>query len=110
MIPAVPEWWKWQQEKIFEELKDQELVVAGDGQCDSPGFTAKNLCYYLMDVTTSYIIELEVLDKRETNMKSVTMEKQALQNILLRLRRLWMITEVVTDASASIKKLIGMIN
>ena len=63
-----------------------------------------------MDVTTSYIIELEVLEKRETNMKSVTMEKQALQNILLRLRGLLTITEVVTDASASIKKLTGMIN
>ena len=63
-----------------------------------------------MDVTTLYIIDLEVLDKRETNMKSVMMEKQALQNILLRLRRLLTITEVVTDASASIKKLIGMIN
>lgn len=71
---------------------------------------AKNLCYYLMDVTTSYIIDVEVLDKRETNMKSVMMEKQALQNILLRLKRLLTITEVVTDASASIKKLIGMIN
>ena len=99
VIPAVTEWWKWQQEIIFEELNDQELAVAGDGQCDSPGFTAKNLCYYLMDVTTSYIIELEVLDKSETNMKSVTMEKQALQNILLRLRRLLTITEVVTDIS-----------
>lgn len=71
---------------------------------------AKNLCYYLMDVTTSYIIDVEVLDKRETNMKSVMMEKQAIQNILLRLKRLLTITEVVTDASASIKKLIGMIN
>ena len=92
MIPAVPKWWKWQQEKIFEELKDQELVVAGDGQCDSTGFMAKNLCYYLLDVTTSYIIEREVLDKRETNMKSGMMEKQALQNSLLRLRRLLTIT------------------
>ena len=109
VIPVVTEWWKWQQEKIFEELKDQELVVAGDGQCDSPGFTAKNLCYYLMDLMTSYIIELEVLDKHKTNMKSVMMKKQALQN-LLQLRRLLMITDVVTDPSASIKKLVGMIN
>ena len=103
MIPVVTEWWKWQQEKIFEELKDQELVVAGDGQCDSPGFTAKNLCYYLMDLTTMYILELEVLDQRKTNMKSVMMEKKALQN-LPQLRRLLMITDAVTDASASIKK------
>lgn len=48
-------------------MRGQEFVVAGDGQCDSPGFTAKNLCYYLMDVTKSYIIELEVLDKQETS-------------------------------------------
>lgn len=110
VIPAVSDWWKWQQEKIFYELKDQELVVAGDCKCDSPGFTAKNLCYYLMDVTTSYIIELEVLDKRETSMMSVQMEKQALQNILFRLGKFLTITEVVTAASSSIKKLIGMIN
>ena len=63
-----------------------------------------------MDVTTSYIIDVKVLDKRETNMKSVMMEKQGLQNIPLRLKRLLTITKVVTDASASIKKLIGMIN
>lgn len=94
VIPTVLEWWKWQQEKIFDELKGQEFVVAGDGQCDSPGFTAKNLCHYLMDVTKSYIIELEVLDKRETSMKSVQMEKQALHNILHRLRRLLTITKL----------------
>ena len=56
-----------------------------------------------MDLMTSYIIELEVLEKRKTNMKSVTMEKQALQNILLRLRGLLTITDVLTDALASIK-------
>jgi len=37
----------------------------------------------------------------------VNMEKQALNNILLRLQILLTIIEVVTDASASIKKLIG---
>ena len=107
LIPAVTEWWKWQQEKIFSELRGKQIVVAGDGQCDSPGFTAKNLCYFLMETTTTYIIDLEVLDKREVDMKSVNMEKQALNNILLRLQILLTIIEVVTDASASIKKLTG---
>ena len=88
VIPTVLEWWKWQQEKIFDELKGQEFVVAGDGQW------SKNLCYYLMDVTKSYVIELEVLDKRETSRKSVQMEKQALHNILHRLRRLLTITKL----------------
>ena len=32
VIPTVLEWWKWQQEKIFDELKGQEFAVAGDGR------------------------------------------------------------------------------
>lgn len=79
----------------------------GDGQCDSPGFTAKNLCYFLMEMTTGYIIDLEVLDKREVELKSVNMEKRALQNILERITDVLTVGEVVTDASASIKKMMG---
>ena len=63
-----------------------------------------------MEMTTSFIIDLEVLDKRETQMKSVNMEKQALQNILTRRKGLLNIIEVTTDASASIKKLIGAVH
>ena len=79
----------------------------GDGQGDSPGFTAKNLCYFLMEMTTGYIIDLEVLDKREVELKSVNMEKRALQNILERITDVLTVGEVVTDASASIKKMMG---
>ena len=79
----------------------------GDGQCDSPGFTAKNLCYFLMEMTTGYIIDLEVLDKREVELKSVNMEKRALQNILERITDVLTVGEVITDASASIKKMMG---
>ena len=79
----------------------------GDGQCDSPGFTAKNLCYFLMEMTTGYIIDLEVLDKREVELRSVNMEKRALQNILERIADVLTVGEVVTDASASIKKMMG---
>ena len=91
VIPTVLEWWKWQQEKIFDELKGQEFVVAGDGQW------SKNLCYYLMDVTKSYVIELEVLDKRETSRKSVQMEKQALHRLrrLLTITKLWQMHQQV---------------
>ena len=78
-IPAINEWWTWQQEIINHELQGQSLVVMGDGQCDSPRFTAKNLCYFLMEMTTGYIIDLEVLDNREVELKSVNMEKRALQ-------------------------------
>ena len=79
----------------------------GDGQCDSPGFTAKNLCYFLMEITTGYIIDLEDLDKREVELRSVNMEKRALQNILERITDVLTVGEVVTDASASIQKMMG---
>ena len=84
-------------------------MVCGDGQCDSPGFTAKNLCYYLMEMTTSYIIDVEVMDKREVELRSVNMEKEALLKILGRLKDILNVVELVTDASASIKKAIGKV-
>ena len=39
--------------KLVIEFQNEELVVSGYGQCDSPGFSAKNLCYFLMDVCQS---------------------------------------------------------
>ena len=54
----------WMQGELLEELSDEKVVVGGDGQCDSPGFMAKNLCYFLVEVTSGYILEVEVRDKR----------------------------------------------
>ena len=60
-----------------------------------------------MEMTTGYIIDLEVLDKREVELKSVNMEKKALENILQRMKSVLNVVEVVTDASASIKKMMS---
>ena len=106
-IPAFDEWWQWMRGKLVIEFQNEELVVSGDGQCDSPGFSAKNLCYFLMEVVLEYILEVEVLDKRHLGMKSSTMEKKALKNALERLKNVVKVVEVCTDASSSIKKLIG---
>lgn len=106
-VPVVNEWWKWQQEVIMKDLKGKELIVSGDGQCDSPGHSAKNLCYFMMEMETSYIIDLEILDKRHTDLKSANMEREALRIILKRLANILNIVEVVTDASSSIIKMIG---
>lgn len=50
--------------QLVEEFSGQSLVIGGDGQCDSPGFNAKNLCYFLEEVNSYYIIHVEVLEKR----------------------------------------------
>ena len=106
-IPAIDEWWSWQKEQLVQEFLDKPVIVCGDGQCDSPGHTAKNLCYFLMELVSGYILEVEVRDKRHVGLTSVNMEKQALQNALQRLQTSLNVVEVVTDASTSIKKLLG---
>lgn len=105
--PVIDEWWEHMREELWAQFANDDLTVCGDGQCDSPGFSAKNLCYYVMEMITGYVIEIEVLDKRHVGLKSSTMEKKALNHCLQRLQRVLNVIEVCTDASSSIKKLIG---
>ena len=105
IFPAVEEWWSWMRGELVKEFLDKDVVVGGDGQCDSPGFSAKNLCYFLMEVTSHYILEIEVSDKRHVGLSSANMEKEALKNALSRLSAVLKVVELATDASASIKKL-----
>ena len=60
-------------------------------------------------VGSGYILEVEVNDKRHVNLVSVNMEKNALHSALQRLRGILNAVEIVTDASSTIKKLIGKI-
>ena len=105
--PVVEEWWTWMRSQLVEEFVGKKVVVAGDGQCDSPGFSAKNLCYFLMEDSTRYILEVQVRDKRHVGLSSTNMEKEGLKMSLDRLSSVLDIVELTTDASASIKKMMG---
>jgi hypothetical protein len=52
--------------QLMDEFRGKEVLVSGDGQCDSPGFNAKNLCYFIVEVSFDYIIHVEIVDKRQT--------------------------------------------
>ena len=98
LIPCIDEWWSWQREQLiqgFLENGNNAMVVCGDGQCDSPGNTAKNLYYFVMELVSGYILAVEVCDKCLLVLISSNMEKQALQILTQSLN----IVEVVTDAS-----------
>jgi len=86
LVPCINEWCNWQRDQLIEEFKSGEVVVCGDGQCDSPGHAAKNLCYFLMELVSDYTLDVEVWDKRHVGLASTNMERQALQNALQRLR------------------------
>ena len=71
---------------------------------DSPGFSARFCVYVLMEQFTSALIDLEVLEKRETGGISPNMEREGLKRLLMRLMDKISISEIATDASSSIIK------
>ena len=87
VVPGINEWWMWMKQELVTEFSGQDVVVGGDGQCDSPGFNAKNICYFVMEVTSNYILDIEVLDKRHVGLISTNMEKEAAQRSLDRLKQ-----------------------
>jgi len=70
-------------------------------------FYAKNLCYFIIEMVSEYILEVEVVDKRHVDMESTAMEKKALEKALTRLKQVLDVSEIGTDASTTIKKLLG---
>ena len=60
----------------------------------------------LMEETMKLVVDLEVVDKRETGGKSANMEKLALSRLLQRFKSVLSIEHLVTDVSTSIKALV----
>ena len=87
--------WSWQREQILEEFLGKEVIVSGDGQCDSPRHTVKH--YFMLfsyGVDQSYILEVEVNDKCYVNFVSVDMEKNTLWSALQWLRGIFNVVEI----------------
>lgn len=84
LIPAVEEWWCWMREELIKQFVGQK-IVGGDGQCDSPGFSSEKHCYFLMEITTGYIVVIEIRDNRHVGLGSTNIEKEALKKALSRL-------------------------
>lgn len=64
LAPQIDLRWTDMQEKMFSSLGTQPVVVAGDGQLDSPGFSAKNCVYTLMHAELHYVLHVELVDVR----------------------------------------------
>ena len=107
LLPAVDEWWGWMRGQLMDEFRGQEVVCSGDGQCDSPDFSAKNLCYFIMEVSSKYIFQVQIVDKRHVGLVSSNMEVEGSKKSLKKLQEDLNVVELVTDASSSVKKLLG---
>lgn len=60
-----------------------------------------------MEIIISYIIDVEVMDKRQVDIRFVNMEKEVLLKILRRLKDILFLVELVIDVLVSIKKVMG---
>ena len=91
----------------MKEFDGKDVVVGADGQCDSAGFNAKNLCYFMMEVDSNYILDIEVLDKRHVGLVSPNMEKEAVKRSLERLTEEIKVVEFVTHRCINISESIS---
>ena len=76
LLSAVDEWWGWMRGQLMDEFRGKKVLVSGDGQCDSPGFNAKYLCYFIVEVSSDYIIHVEIVDKRQVGLVSNNRKKK----------------------------------
>lgn len=62
---------------ILEKYGD--LCLCGAGWNDSPGHSARYCVYTLMENSTKVVLDMAVVDKRETGGNSVAIEKEGLR-------------------------------
>ncbi|XP_071854279.1 uncharacterized protein [Apostichopus japonicus] len=103
-FPAIEAHWKQLQTELLLARKGKTVVIAGDGRNDSPGHCAQYCTYSVMDYETCDILDIQVVDKREADLKSTNMEKIAFLRALETLEKSDVkVEEVVTDAHPQIK-------
>ena len=82
--------------------------ISGDGRMDSPGYCAQYCTYTIMNQADKKILALEVVDKRETNLKSGLMEAKGFVRALESVQRAGKsVKEIVTDAHPQISSLMS---
>eukprot|EP00112_Aurelia_sp_Birch-Aquarium-sp1_P013397 Seg2842.5 transcript_id=Seg2842.5/GoldUCD/mRNA.D3Y31 product="hypothetical protein" protein_id=Seg2842.5/GoldUCD/D3Y31 len=105
IVPVILEAWTELKSNITDIVKAyKDLCLIGNGRNDSPGFSARYCVYVLMEQLTGIILDIEILDRRETGGHSPNMEREGLTRLLEKLMKICDISEVVTDASSSIIK------
>lgn len=103
--PVVKEIWEEMNSLITAILRQyDDLCLCGDGRNDSPGHSARYCVYTLMEHASKVVVDMAVVDKRETGGNYVVME--GLRLLLEKMASVLPFSELATDASSSIMKLV----
>ncbi|CAB4027301.1 Hypothetical predicted protein [Paramuricea clavata] len=106
VIPEITRYWEQMKNEIWHILSDEFVILCGNGWNDSPGHSAKYCMYAIIEQHLDLIVDVEVVDKRQTKGISTNMEVFVLKTILERMVGKIFISEVVTDPSAAIIALV----
>ncbi|XP_044147357.1 uncharacterized protein LOC122935632 [Bufo gargarizans] len=78
LFPVIDLAWQEEKSKTRVQLQREPLCIAGDGQCDSPGHSAKYCIYTMIDTLTEKVIDFEIVQRSQCSL-SVAMEKFAFE-------------------------------
>ena len=70
------------RKSLIEQIKGKVLILAGDGQFDSPGHCAKYCTYSILDTATGKLVDFFVIQKGQYQGE---LEKQACQEVMHKL-------------------------
>ncbi|XP_072006293.1 uncharacterized protein [Engystomops pustulosus] len=105
LFPAIEYTWKKEQSIVLSEISNRPVCLIGDGQMDSPGFSAKYCVYSLMDHDSKKIVAFSV-EQLVPTVSSVGLEKIAFEKTLQFLLQSGINIEIIaTDRHVSIRKL-----
>ena len=95
-------------EKLLDKYRSSDLVLSGNGRCDSPDKSAKFCTYLMMKAIHNQILHFENVDKREVGVHSPNMEREGMVRCLSFLLSSGIkISKVVIDSSTSVVKTLG---
>jgi solute carrier family 8 (sodium/calcium exchanger) len=63
LFPAICKLWKERQQWLIASLlaDERDIVVGGDGRCDTPGHSAKYGSYTMMELKANVIIDMQLV-------------------------------------------------
>jgi hypothetical protein len=110
--PIVHAYWISMRDGLMDKIRSvgKPVKISGDGQFDSPGFSARFCFYTIIDTSTNAIIDFYVAEKTMTEY-SARMEPFAAKKLLSRLFQENIDVKVLTtDRSGSLKSLMKEVN
>ncbi|CAH3143473.1 unnamed protein product, partial [Porites lobata] len=97
--PTIIQQWKSHQQQLFNTLSSQDngLVLAGDGRCDSPGYSAKFGSYTLLEQQKNRVLDFQLVQSNEVR-NSSWMEHEGLKRAIQVVSNARLqIAEIITD-------------